>query len=82
MTLPEVATCEQWLEARKRLLTAEITETRRRDALSAERRRSHFHRSTPAPSLRSPTSRLGIRSRAIQRRAGIGPASQPTGRCG
>jgi Bacterial protein of unknown function (DUF899) len=44
MTLPEVATCEQWLEARKRLLTAEITETRRRDALSAERRRLPTYR--------------------------------------
>jgi predicted dithiol-disulfide oxidoreductase (DUF899 family) len=39
MALPEVVTREQWLEARKRLLAAEKAETRRRDALSAERRR-------------------------------------------
>jgi hypothetical protein len=39
MALPEVVTHEQWLEARKRLLAAEKEETRRRDALSAERRR-------------------------------------------
>jgi predicted dithiol-disulfide oxidoreductase (DUF899 family) len=39
MALPEVVTREQWLEARKQLLTAEKEETRRRDALSAQRRR-------------------------------------------
>jgi predicted dithiol-disulfide oxidoreductase (DUF899 family) len=39
MALPEVVTHEQWLEARKRLLAGEKEETRRRDALSAERRR-------------------------------------------
>ena len=39
MALPEVVTHEQWLEARKRLLASEKEETRRRDALSTERRR-------------------------------------------
>src|SRR5260370_2180403 len=39
MALPEVVTREQWLEARLRLLSAEKEETRRRDALNAERRR-------------------------------------------
>jgi predicted dithiol-disulfide oxidoreductase (DUF899 family) len=39
VALPEIVTREQWLEARKRLLVAEKEETRRRDALNAERRR-------------------------------------------
>jgi len=39
MTLPEIATREEWLEARKRLLATEKRATRERDALNAERRR-------------------------------------------
>jgi predicted dithiol-disulfide oxidoreductase (DUF899 family) len=39
MVFPDVVTREQWLEARKKLLAAEKEETRRRDALNAERRR-------------------------------------------
>ncbi len=39
MALPEVVPHEQWLEARLRLLAEEKKETRRRDALNAERRR-------------------------------------------
>jgi predicted dithiol-disulfide oxidoreductase (DUF899 family) len=39
MAFPEVVTREQWLEARKQLLTAEKAATRSRDALNAERRR-------------------------------------------
>jgi predicted dithiol-disulfide oxidoreductase (DUF899 family) len=39
MALPEVVSREQWLEARLRLLAEEKEETRRRDALNAERRR-------------------------------------------
>jgi predicted dithiol-disulfide oxidoreductase (DUF899 family) len=39
MAFPEVVTREQWLEARKRLLTAEKEATRSRDALNAQRRR-------------------------------------------
>jgi predicted dithiol-disulfide oxidoreductase (DUF899 family) len=39
MAFPEVVSREQWLEARLRLLTEEKKETRRRDALNAERRR-------------------------------------------
>jgi len=39
MALPEVVSREEWLAARKNVLAAEKDETRRRDALSAERRR-------------------------------------------
>ncbi len=39
MALPEVVSREQWLAARLRLLAEEKKETRRRDALNAERRR-------------------------------------------
>jgi predicted dithiol-disulfide oxidoreductase (DUF899 family) len=39
MAIPEIVTREQWLEARQRLLSREKELTRRRDALSAERRR-------------------------------------------
>ncbi len=39
MALPDVVTREEWLAARTQLLTAEKEETRRRDALNAERRR-------------------------------------------
>lgn len=39
MSLPEIVTRERWLEARRRLLVAEKEETRRRDALNAQRRR-------------------------------------------
>ncbi len=39
MAFPEVVSHEQWLEARLRLLAEEKNETRRRDALNAERRR-------------------------------------------
>jgi predicted dithiol-disulfide oxidoreductase (DUF899 family) len=39
MTLPDVVTRDEWLAARKRLLAEEKALTRRRDELSAERRR-------------------------------------------
>jgi predicted dithiol-disulfide oxidoreductase (DUF899 family) len=39
MPLPEVVSREEWLEARKKLLAVEKEETRRLDALNAERRR-------------------------------------------
>ncbi|MDZ5697949.1 DUF899 domain-containing protein [Chelativorans sp. M5D2P16] len=39
MSLPEIVSREEWLEARKALLTKEKEMTRARDALSAERRR-------------------------------------------
>ena len=39
MAFPKVVSREQWLEARLRLLAEEKEETRRRDALNAERRR-------------------------------------------
>ena len=39
MTLPEVVTREEWLEARKSLLAEEKEATRQRDALNAKRRR-------------------------------------------
>ena len=38
MDLPKVTSTEEWLEARKELLAKEKEETRRRDALRAERR--------------------------------------------
>lgn len=38
MTVPEVVTREEWLEARKSLLAEEKEATRRRDALNAKRR--------------------------------------------
>jgi predicted dithiol-disulfide oxidoreductase (DUF899 family) len=39
MTLPQVVSREDWLVARKKLLTEEKELTRRRDTLNAERRR-------------------------------------------
>jgi predicted dithiol-disulfide oxidoreductase (DUF899 family) len=39
VALPDVVSREEWLEARKRLLVTEKEQTRRRDALNAERRR-------------------------------------------
>ncbi len=39
MSLPDVASREEWLEARRRLLAQEKELTRRRDALNASRRR-------------------------------------------
>jgi predicted dithiol-disulfide oxidoreductase (DUF899 family) len=39
MNLPDVASREEWLDARKRLLAKEKEATRALDALNAERRR-------------------------------------------
>ena len=39
MSLPQVVSRTEWLEARRRLLAAEKKQTRERDALNAERRR-------------------------------------------
>ena len=39
MSLPDVTSREQWLEARRRLLAQEKELTRSRDALNASRRR-------------------------------------------
>ena len=39
MSLPDVTSREQWLDARRRLLAQEKEFTRRRDALNADRRR-------------------------------------------
>ena len=47
MALPDVATREQWLEARKRLLVLEKQATRERDALNVERRRLPMVRIEP-----------------------------------
>jgi len=38
MSLPQIATREEWLAARRALLVKEKDLTRRRDALNAERR--------------------------------------------
>src|SRR3984893_19514412 len=39
MSLPDVVSREQWLEARRQLLAREKEDTRARDALNADRRR-------------------------------------------
>ena len=39
MSLPDVVSREQWLEARRQLLAREKEDTRSRDALNADRRR-------------------------------------------
>ena len=39
MSLPDVVSREQWLEARRRLLAREKVHTRSRDTVNAERRR-------------------------------------------
>jgi predicted dithiol-disulfide oxidoreductase (DUF899 family) len=39
MSLPRIATRQEWLAARKELLASEKELTRQRDALNAERRR-------------------------------------------
>ena len=39
MSLPDITSREQWLDARRRLLAQEKEFTRRRDALNADRRR-------------------------------------------
>ena len=39
MTLPDVVSREQWLEARRQFLAREKENTRSRDALNADRRR-------------------------------------------
>jgi predicted dithiol-disulfide oxidoreductase (DUF899 family) len=54
MAFPEVVTREQWLAARTRLLAAEKEETRRRDALNAERRRLPMVRITTDYSFDGP----------------------------
>jgi predicted dithiol-disulfide oxidoreductase (DUF899 family) len=60
MNLPEVVTREQWLEARKRLLTAEKEETRRRDALNTERRRLPMYRIEKEYVLDGPQGRVPL----------------------
>jgi predicted dithiol-disulfide oxidoreductase (DUF899 family) len=60
MTLPEVVTREQWLEARKRLLAAEKEETRRRDALNADRRRLPMYRIEKEYLLDGPKGRVPL----------------------
>jgi predicted dithiol-disulfide oxidoreductase (DUF899 family) len=60
MALPEIVTHEQWLEARKRLLAAEKEETRRRDALNAERRRLPMVRIEKEYKLAGPQGTVGL----------------------
>lgn len=60
MALPEVVTREQWLEARLRLLSAEKEETRRRDALNAERRRLPMVRIAKEYLLEGPQGRVPL----------------------
>jgi predicted dithiol-disulfide oxidoreductase (DUF899 family) len=60
MALPEIVTHEQWLDARKRLLAAEKEETRRRDALNAERRRLPMVRIEKEYKLAGPQGTAGL----------------------
>ena len=54
MAVPEVVTPEKWLDARLRLLAQENELTRRRDALSAGRRRLPMVRATKEYLLEGP----------------------------
>jgi predicted dithiol-disulfide oxidoreductase (DUF899 family) len=51
MSLPDVVSREQWLEARRRLLAQEKEYTRQHDALNADRRRTT---TVPNPSCSAP----------------------------
>ena len=59
MSLPEIATHEEWLEARKQLLAREKEMTHRYEALNADRRRLPMCGST---------SRTSSPARAARRR--------------
>jgi len=57
MSLPDVASREEWLEARRRLLAQEKEFTRGRDALNASRRRLPMSGSTRSTCSRARTER-------------------------
>ena len=60
MSLPRIATREEWLAARKDLLAKEKELTRARDALNAERRRLPMVEITKPYSFEGPSGRVGL----------------------
>jgi predicted dithiol-disulfide oxidoreductase (DUF899 family) len=60
MSLPEIATREEWLLARKELLVAEKELTRRRDALNARRRRLPMVEIDKRYSFQGPQGSVGL----------------------
>jgi len=59
MSLPKIATRDEWLAARKELLAKEKGLTTQRDALNAERRDLPWSRSTRTTPSRARTVRCG-----------------------
>ena len=60
MSLPEIVTRDEWLAARRALLEQEKELTRRRDALSAERRRLPMVEVTEAYRFTGPQGEVGL----------------------
>lgn len=60
MSLPDVVSREEWLEARLRLLAAEKEITRKRDALNADRRRLPMVRVTKDYVFEGPSGRVTL----------------------
>jgi predicted dithiol-disulfide oxidoreductase (DUF899 family) len=60
MSLPEIATRDEWLAARKRLLTREKELTRARDALNAERRELPMVRIEKDYRFQGPAGEVGL----------------------
>jgi predicted dithiol-disulfide oxidoreductase (DUF899 family) len=61
VSLPEVVSREQWLEARQRLLTAEKEQLRKRDALNADRRRLPMVRVEQDYLFEGPSGQVSLR---------------------
>ncbi len=60
MSLPKIASRDEWLTARKALLAKEKEQTRRRDALNAERRRLPMVRIEKDYVFEGPEGRVGL----------------------
>ncbi len=60
MSLPEVVSRDEWLAARKELLTREKELTRRRDAVNADRRRLPMVRVDKDYAFEGPSGRVGL----------------------
>ena len=60
MSLPEIATPEQWVAARKDLLAKEKDLTRQRDALNTERRRLPMVEVTKDYRFHGPDGAVGL----------------------
>src|SRR6476661_10904586 len=67
MSLPEIASQEQWLAARKELLAAEKELTRRRDELNAQRRRMPMVEITKDYVFHGPEGDVGLREHLAAR---------------